>query len=174
FTYLTPSPVDENDIYITEFMYNPPSGQTEYIELYNASNKSLNLQGWILNDNSGDPSLITINQFIIPPKSYIVLYPIKTLLEKYTDINLIEMGRRFPSFNNSGDDIIIHNADSLKLDSLRYMSDWGGSKIALERRSVGAPALQPNFADAPNGLGTPGSKNQIEKDTTPPKLRYVN
>src|SRR5699024_4383436 len=22
--------------------------------------------------------------------------------------------------------------------------------------------------------GTPGSKNQIEKDTTPPKLRYVN
>src|SRR5699024_5735648 len=72
------------------------------------------------------------------------------------------------------DDIIIHNADSLKLDSLRYMSDWGGSKIALERRSVGAPALQPNFADAPNGLGTPGSKNQIEKDTTPPKQRYVN
>src|SRR5699024_5649056 len=51
FHFFKISPVDSGEVFITEFLYNPPADQTEYVELFNASSKSLNLQGWTLNDN---------------------------------------------------------------------------------------------------------------------------
>ncbi len=173
FTFFDPSPVDPDDIYINEFMYNPPSGSTEYIELYNPTNKSFNLQGWTLNDNSGDPQVIIDSQFIIAPKSYVVLAPDGTLLEEFPNITLLQMGSDFPSFNNSGDNIVVRSAGRLLLDSLQYTDSWGGSEIALERRSINAPPLRPNFDEAPNGFGTPGSENLIKPDTDPPILNRV-
>src|SRR5699024_5325752 len=107
FHFFKISPVDSGEVFITEFLYNPPADQTEYVELFNASSKSLNLQGWTLNDNTGNQQRITDSKFVLPPHSYVVLAPDQPLLSEHPGITLIEMGSRFPSLNNSGDDVVL-------------------------------------------------------------------
>lgn len=173
FTYYEVSPADSGDVFINEFSYVPPSGSTEYVELYNPTSKSLNLQGWTLSDNRGNKDVITSSQVIVPPDSFAVIAPDNSLLTNNSDINLIAMSS-FPALNNGGDAVVIHKADGTLLDSLNYTSDWGGDEVALERRSTSTNGtLQPNWGDAPNGVGTPGQPNEVSDDTTPPSLSEV-
>jgi hypothetical protein len=170
FTFFETSPADPGDIFINEFTYDPPEGSTEYVELFNPTDESFDLDGWTINDNTGSRQTITDGQFIIPPNSFAVLAPDETLLNNNPDIALVDMGSRFPSLNNSGDDIVLRNANGTRLDSLRYNSDFGGNNIAVERRTIDAPPVASNFGDAPNGFGTPGATNGIGQDNTPPDL----
>lgn len=172
FTFYETSPVDSGDIAINEFMYLPPPGSTEYIELYNHSEKSLNLKKWSFSDNRHLNNPIIQRPFIIPPDSFVVLAPDNTILQDYPDINLISMGSSFPALNNSSDQIIIRDSTGTLLDSLRYSSIWGGNEVALERKTTSvAGAFSENWGKASNGFGTPGSANSIPADTTPPTLR---
>lgn len=173
FTYYEVAAADSGDIFINELMFDPPSGQAEYIELYNPTGKSLDLQYWTINDNTGNRQIITQQQFIIPPESFAVIAPDQTLLTDHPDIALVTMGSNFPSLNNSGDDIVLRDQSGQQLDSLRYSSEWGGSEVALERRSIQVDPVQPNFGNAPNGFGTPGATNQIQPDETPPSLNTL-
>jgi len=168
FTFYQISSVASGDVFINEFNFEPASGSTEYVEIYNPTSKSFDLQNWTLSDNRGNPSSITNSQYIVPPDSFVVIAPDNTLLSDYPDISLVAMNN-FPALNNSGDDIIIHMADGTLLDSLRYTSDWGGDEVALERRTVEVEGtFNENWGDAPNGFGTPGYINEIPSDDTPP------
>ena len=173
FTYFEVSPADSGDIFINEFMFDPPSGQTEYVELYNPTGQSLNLQGWTINDNTGSRQIITDAQYIVPPDSFVVIAPDQTLKTNYPEIALVAMGSRFPSLNNSGDDVVLRDQDGTLLDSLRYTAEWGSNQVALERRTTGVKPIHANFGDAPNEFGTPGSANQIMTDNQPPVLHAV-
>ena len=176
FTYYKISPVKPDDIAINEFMAAPPSGSSEYVELYNHSDKSLNLQGWSLADNTDGPgSKIFRDQFIIPPDSFVVIAPDYTLSSSFPDIALVTMGSNFPTLNNGGDHIILRDANGTLLDSLAYQSDWGGDELALERRSIEVQStFQANWSDAPNGFGTPGRANKIKPDRQSPELLSFN
>jgi hypothetical protein len=170
FSYYKVSRPSKGDIFINEFMYDPPEGQTEYVELYNPTSKSFNLQGWEISDNTGNYKTITGRRLIVPPDSFVVLAPDRTLLSDYQDIILVPLGSHWRTLNNSGDAIVIRDSAGTLLDSLSYNSGWGGSKVALERRTTNAGSFEANFGDASNGFGSPGSANQISPDTTPPKL----
>jgi hypothetical protein len=170
FTYYKVSAADSGDIAINEFMYAPPS-KTEYLELYNHSEKSLDLQNWTLSDDRHDPTIITDEPFTLPPDSYVVIAPEKSLQEDFPDIRLLSMGNDFPTLNNGGDQIVIRNNKDELLDSLQYQSDWGGDGIALERRSTEvAGSYVENWGESPTGFGTPGLPNQVLPDDEPPKL----
>ena len=172
-TFYEVSAADSGDVFVNEFNYEPSSGNTEYIELNNPTDRSFNLQNWTLADNRGAANIITNSQYIIPPDSFVVVASDNTLLSNYPDISLIPMSS-FPSLNNSGDDIILRNATGTRLDSLQYTSDWGGNGIALERRSIEVSGtFSENWRDAPNGIGTPGMPNRVEPDDTPPVFENV-
>ncbi|WP_445666708.1 lamin tail domain-containing protein [Fodinibius sp. AD559] len=173
FTYYKVSNADSGDVFVNEFTFVPPSGSTEYIEIYNLSNESFNLQGWTLSDNRGIYETITNSRFIIPPDSFIVIAPDNTLLTNHPDIALITMSS-FPALNNGGDQIIIRNQNGILLDSLQYTPDWGGDEIALERRTTDISGIfRENWANAPNGFGTPGSQNEVLQDQTPPSFENL-
>jgi hypothetical protein len=169
FTYYEPSPVDSGDIVINEFMAAPPSNSSEYVELYNHSNKSLDLQGWSLSDDGQDQAAITSSQFIVPPDSFVVITEDHTLSSYYPDIAMIVMSS-FPSLNNGGDAITVRDGSGTLLDSLTYTSDWGEDEIALERRTVDiSGTVKANWGNSPNpNGGTPGFANEVETDNTPP------
>lgn len=174
FSYYQISFADSGDVFINEFSYNPVSGSTEYVEIYNPSTKSLDLQGWTLSDNRGNPTPITGKQFIVPPDSFAVITPDNTLALDYPDIALVAMAQ-FPALNNSGDDIVLRKADGTLMDSLQYTSKWGGNEVALERRTISASGInRENWGDAPNGFGTPGSANNIATDETPPIFKTLS
>jgi hypothetical protein len=174
FTYYKVTAADSGDIFINEFMYAPPSSQSEYVELYNRSSKTLDLQNWTINDATGSEAVISHQQFLLPPDSLVVLAPDSILRSDHPGVPLIEMGNRFPSLNNSGDNIVLHNSAGSRLDSLQYKSHWGGLEIALERRSQAVSAIYAsNWGNAPTEFGSPGQQNQIEEDQTPPAIEEL-
>ncbi|MCH8558189.1 MAG: lamin tail domain-containing protein [Balneolia bacterium] len=172
FTYFEIEAADSGDVFINEFMYDVAPDFSRYIELYNASDKALDLQGWTSNNDTGNRRTVTSESTIFPPNSYIILAPDDQLLDIFPDLNLINMGSRFSALKTSGDDIVIRDADGMLIDSLRYRPSWGGSQVALERRSIEAAAFyQENWGDSPSPqLGTPGEPNLIEPDLTAPEF----
>lgn len=174
FTFYQPSPVDSGDVFINEFSYDPVSGSTEYVEIYNPSDKSYDLRDWKLSDNRANKTSITKEKVILPPRSYVVIAPDNTLLADYPAISLIAMENSFPPLNNSGDAIALYNDQGMLLDSLSYTSNWGGEETALERRTTTVSGFYPeNWGDAPNKTGTPGTSNMINEDRTPPSLKEL-
>jgi hypothetical protein len=162
---------DSGEVALNEFMYDPADGYSEFVELYNHTDKNFDLAGWTFNDNSGSRKTITEAQYILQAGSYVILVPDSTIPENFGISNFLRVSG-FPSLNNTTDDLVLRNAEGVLIDSLTYSSSWGGDEVSLERRSVDFPAiLQANWGDSPvEDFATPGSQNQIEQDTTPPDL----
>lgn len=162
------------DVVINEFMYDVAPGFSRYIELYNASDKAFDVKNWTSNNDTGNRRDIALSSVIFPPDSYLILAPDNSLFGLFpdTELNLINMGNRFSALKTSGDDIVIRDAGGGLLDSLSYQPAWGGSEVALERRSTTVPGFYPeNWGDSPSPeLGTPGRANEIPPDETAPEL----
>lgn len=173
FTYYEITAADSGSVFINEFNYQPAPGETEYVEIYNASGQSFDLQYWSLSDNRGSGVPIASKSQILPPESHAVLAPDSTLLETDPGIKLLAVGPSFPALNNSGDEIVLKNRVGTLLDSLQYTSDWTGegNEQALERRTTAVSAVfEENWGSAAEGAGSPGRPNTIPDDQTPPEV----
>jgi len=159
-----PPPPDYNDIVINEIMYAPlsGSGEPEWVEIYNRSENTYLLTNWKFADASGFATIT--NEFItIDPLEYIVLAKDSSILNFYNiDAKIIVMN--LPVLNNTGDDVILLNEYSIVIDSLRYISTWGGANgRSLERIDVyGESTSQNNWAQSISSAGaTPGKENSV-------------
>ncbi|MCH8942829.1 MAG: lamin tail domain-containing protein [Bacteroidetes bacterium] len=156
-----------NNIIINEIMYSPSSTQNEWIELYNRSDSVINIRNWSLSDN-GTTVSITNKDFILAPKSFVVLSQDSSLLNIFTNSIQLLIIPNMPSLNNSGDAVIIHDSLGLLIDSLSYFSTWGGDNgKSLERIDPNVSSiLQSNWGTSNNLLGaTPGGINSLtQKD----------
>lgn len=172
FTYYFVETSEPGDIVINEFMYDEPDGYTEYVELYNKSNKVFNLSGWQQANDTGSRRVLTEKQVYFPPGSYMVILPNEELLSIFPDIDFLNAGSSLPALKNSGDEIVITNAEGTTLDSLRYSSEWGGDEIALERIDQAAISSDINNWDESLAVlkGTPGEENSVDIDTDGPQL----
>lgn len=171
FTYYKISQPDSGQVFVNEFMYDPPSPLTEYIELYNRGPDAVDVGKWTLNDSNGNPAFISEKQSIIPPDSFRVLVPNRDIVNIFPDIP-ITLVTDFPSLNNGGDRIVIRDAMGRMMDSLSYHPSWGGQEVALERKSLEVPAsYSQNWGNSPSpDEGTPGSRNQVPPDHRPPRV----
>lgn len=172
-TYAQP---DSGKVFITEFMYDPPELYSEFVEIYNATDSTFNVQNWTLNDNSSSPKVISDNTFALKPKSYLILTPDSTIFENKPAVNFLALGSRFSALNNSGDAIVLRDRNGILLDSLTYTSAWGGKEASVERRSIQFPATaSPNWGTSPSeDKATPGAPNAIQPDTEPPEITYFS
>ena len=169
------------DIVINEFMYNPPTDYPAYVELYNRSDKYLNLRNWQLlrKEISTRPGgVISTGSVTIRPQDYLVVTDNSEALENvFGDLSAVEMGN-FPGFPSTlPEQIRLFDASGILADSLKYTpSEWGGRGIALERKSPEVDAVYAeNWAESPAGLlGTPGEENQVRPDTDRPVLNQVS
>jgi len=172
FTYYDIQIAEPGDVLISEFMYNEPDGYSEYIELYNSSNKVFDLRGWQQANDTGSRNIITEESVFLTPGSYIVLFRNLNILDFISDIPYINAGSNLSALKNGGDEIVITNENNVTLDSLRYNSGWGGSGVSLERRDLNATSTnQNNWAESLSPLlGTPGSANSVDVDQEAPEL----
>jgi len=172
FTYFFVEEAEPGDVLITEFMYNEPDGYSEYIELYNNSDKVFDLSGWQQANDTGARNVITDESVFLTPGSYIVLLRNLNILDFFSDIPYINAGSNLSALKNGGDEIVITNENNITLDSLRYNPGWGGSGISLERRDLNATSTdQNNWGESQSPLlGTPGSGNSVDVDQEGPEL----
>ena len=172
FTYYFIEEAEPGDVLISEFMYNEPDGYSEYIELYNSSNKVFDLSGWQQANDTGSRNIITEESVFLTPGSYIVLLRNLNILDFISDIPYINAGSNLSALKNGGDEIVITNESNVTLDSLRYNPGWGGNGVSLERRDLNATSTnQNNWAESLSPLlGTPGSANSVDVDQEAPEL----
>jgi len=128
-----------SEIIITEVMQNPSSvsdANGEWIEIYNASENSISINGWIIKDNGSDQHVISSEQTLsIDSEQYFVL-------GRNSDFNTnggINIDYHYSGITlaNSDDEIIIFSSDGItEIDRVEYDggSDWpdpDGASMAL-------------------------------------------
>ena len=155
-----------NDIVINEF-YPIPDGEslipnTEFVELYNRSDKFFDLKGWTLND--GVSSSREFNSFILRPGNYVIITSNGegALFDILVDV--VEVSS-FPSLNNSGDDMSIEDNNGIVIHRASYTEASSGSSIELINPN-GPDYSKNNYGiSIDSDGGTPGAQNSIFDDT---------
>ena len=150
-----------NDIVINEIMYKPSGDEPEWVELYNRSNKNIDLKYWRINDPTGSV-IIYKKELPLAAKSYIVLAA--DSLQNFYNISSKIILLNLPSLNNKGDIIVLKDSSNKIIDSLNYSSDWGGDKgYSLERKNSEVPTNDSeNWASSiATAKATPGKLNSV-------------
>ncbi|MEP6673592.1 MAG: lamin tail domain-containing protein [Ferruginibacter sp.] len=171
------SAVAENmDVVINEILFNPKPNGTDYLELYNRSNKIIDLQQLYIANRNSSAVISSIKQLSIGSR---LLFPQDFLL--ITENPLPVQSQYFcpnpgsfitlngmPSFNDDKGDAIILNAQGNIVDELQYDEKWhfklidNDEGVSLERIDYNALTQDPlnwHSAATSSGYGTPGYKN---------------
>ena len=155
-------PASSNEIVVNEFMYSPSNDEPEWIELFNRSNRAINLKNWKVTDNSTTLT-ITTSDYFLNPGEYLVIAS-DAAISNYYQITSKLLIKQLPSLNNSGDDIILRSNFNTTIDSLKYASSWGGSgNKSLERINVAVSGVDAsNWKTSQSKLrATPGRINSV-------------
>ncbi len=168
------------DIIINEFMAdpNPPVAlpQVEYIELFNRSQKFINLNNWQLSDAS---NTVSLQAHWLDPGEYLILCDPgdSADLAGYGEILSVS---NMPALNNSGDQIILENEQAEIIDQIQYDLSWyqddskesGG--FSIEKINPYSPCDGKSNWKGSESIdgGTPGSLNSVY-DTSKPSEAII-
>lgn len=167
---------DSLDIVINEILFNPPSNGFDYVEMYNRSNKIINLQQtYIANRNTtGVISSITplsTEPYLLFPQDFMVVTEntdwVKNTFITKNPGSFVTVGS-LPSYSDDEGNVIVLNAQGKITDQLNYKDDWhfklldNKEGVALERIDYNAPTQQENnwhSAATSVNYGTPTYQN---------------
>lgn len=172
--FFYPDKINKGDILISEVLFNPRSGGSDFVEIYNYSDKILDLSELSIAGMRGDSLVnsykISAEQLLFQPKEYLVLSadPENIQKEYYTEnpdgfIKMI----KFPAYNNDAGTIVLLS-DNTRIDQFNYVENMhfplikDPKGVSLERSSFSVKTNEPgNFrsAAASAGFATPGYKN---------------
>jgi hypothetical protein len=165
-----------NDVVINEILFNPIPSATDYVEIYNQSNKILDLrQLTIANRNSvgAISNLVQLSaerNLFFPQEFKVITASAEMIKANYIVLNkeaFIEI-ESMPSFNDDKGTVIILNAQGEVTDELAYNEKWHFKLldhfegVALERvnyNSLTQSAENWHSAATAVGYGTPTYKN---------------
>ena len=167
---------DSFDVVVNEILFNPKSDGVDYVELYNRSNKIINLKNiHIANLNTSG----VIDNIVGLPDDGYLFFP-KQLLAFTTNSSMVKRNyisnqpdniitvNELPSFNDDEGNVILLNEQGNIIDKLSYKDDWqfklldDVEGIALERINYHSKTQDENnwhSASATAGFGTPADKN---------------
>ena len=167
---------DSQRIIINEILFNPPSNGTDYVEIYNRSNKIIDLkQLYIANRNTAgvisNIKQLSNDNYLLFPQDFMVITEDPAIVKR--DF-ITPNGDAFisipsmPSFNDDKGSVIILNGLGNIIDELEYNENWhfklidNKEGVALERIDYNAATQNPdNWHSAARnaGNGTPTYKN---------------
>ncbi len=107
----TPSPtplISVGNIYLSEVMVYPPTGESEWVEIYNDNDFSVSLVKWYIDDEENSGATPRTFSLELPPKSY----------------QVFELSSSI--FNNTGDSVRLLDANKVLKDSFEYQDPRQG------------------------------------------------
>ncbi len=173
FSFIEIETADEFDILINEIMADPSPAVTlppvEFVELYNRSNKVLDLQGFTFS-SGGTPQ--PLPAFVLMPKSYLVLTDDSNVDSLTAYGNVIGLDN-FPGLVNTGDELTLSNPFGDIIHQASYtISAYGDPQKeeggwTLEMINPQAPCKgESNWRASVSLLGgTPGQPNSVLDET---------
>ena len=169
FNFLLIEAAEAYDILFTEIMArpSPPQGlpNAEYFELYNRSQKSIDLASLEILDGS---TLRAFDTYILEPESFVIICS-RTNKPIFEVLGPTSTMASMPALTIAGKKLILQRKGGLLIDYIDYNESWYQDRIkrnggySLELINPNAPCrLQSNWrgSDDPRG-GTPGSRNSV-------------
>ncbi len=169
------SETEAQDVVINEIMPYPKDGGVDYIEIYNRSNKVLDLYELKLaNKKDGEIDVvknISTEHILFFPKQYYLLSKsgriVKSQYQTITDDNFIDMAT-LPSYSSDNGIVVLLNLSLQVIDEVEYDESMqypllvSNKGVSLERINPNVPSnYKDNWHSASEeaGFGTPGYKN---------------
>ena len=163
------------DIVINEVLFNPFTGGSDFVEIYNNSDKYINLQNWELanfdNDSISNQKTITTDPYVLLPKQFLVLTKdaanIKQEYINAKEDRIFQM-ETLPTYNNSDGHVYLVNNQNQTVDNFEYnedmhfalLNDFKG--VSLERidyNRLSSDRTNWHSAAEDVGFATPGYEN---------------
>ena len=185
-------PLGFGDILITEVLFNPVSGGSDFVEIYNNSEKEIKTSRLYLASRDNDLKLTQIyplsaSKTNLMPGNYLVLTKDTIGVFQWFDIQCREcflQMPKFPSFNNDFDYVVLLNEKMEIIDELFYSEKMHHPMLAeekgisLERISFWQKTNDTknwHSASTTSGYGTPGYMNsQLEtEDISTPEIIFT-
>ncbi|RAW03082.1 lamin tail domain-containing protein [Pseudochryseolinea flava] len=179
--FAVPQDADSMDIVLNEILFNPRPTGVDFIELYNASKKHVNLKNWTISRQQDgritDQHAITNEDIIFKPGSYALLTVDGDIVSsEYANAkreNFLVVDALTPMNDDEGE-IILRDAGGRTIDQFMYnetmhepfIKDEEG--VSLERIEANASTQSPSnwkSAAATAGFGTPGLINSMTRST---------
>jgi len=163
------------DLIINEVLFNPYTGGSDFVEIYNNSNKFINLQGWSLanleNDSIDNFKALTNNPKLILPGEFVLLTKDEQAVENdymnSVSDAFLQM-EALPTYSNDEGEVYLLNNLNMVTDSFHYTDDMhfallnSEKGVSLERIDYDRPTNdESNWHSAAEdaGFATPGYEN---------------
>ena len=178
-----PSKAESQDVVINEVLFNPIGNGADYVELFNRSNKIVDVSELIIAGWDEEEQLPTSHKnlseepFLLFPGSYLVLTPSKeNILEQFYEADefaFINPEISLPTMANEAGRIILMDKSLNTIDDFEYHEDMqfelltSFEGIALERINFDLPTNDAgnwHSASETVGFGTPGLPNSQYKE----------
>lgn len=170
--FALPDEPEDGDIVINEIMFNPLSGGSDWVELYNNSAKLIDLKLWELaafsNDTISGNKMVEDHYLLYPGEYVILAEDTLQILQNYPAYipgNAIEMD--IPSYSNDEGTVYLIHQNSIH-DEVSYLDDWHFALLddddgkSLERIDPNANSNDKNnwhTAAEAIGFATPAGEN---------------
>lgn len=183
FDFLIGEKIEPFDLVINEILFNPKAGGSDFVEIYNRSEKFLNISDLFISNTTrttGRDKNILVDK-ILRPKDYVVLTSTPDfIIDAYNVQNpdfLFE--NSLPAFNDASGNVSLftsYNLDTIMIDSFNYSEDFHYPLLddkegtSLERISFDANTQdKSNWHSAASliGGGTPTFKNSQFRPNNP-------
>jgi hypothetical protein len=159
FTALSVRAVNLNDMVINEiaWMGTSNSANDEWVELYNNTNQTINLEGWTLIAEDGSPQVVLMGQ--IPAFSFYLLERTDDSTVPGIKADLIYGG----ALNNKGEGLKLFNNQNILIDEVNCNNGWffgdNSTKETMERKNALLQSGLDNWQTSKNPGGTPRLQN---------------
>ena len=155
---------------VTEVMLAPLSHQCDYVEVYNGTQDTIDLDGWMLVDLSLDTVRAT-GQALVPPMGYGIIATDTTVRRMMHDDHrsTVALVRRSFNIDAGGEDVALLNPSGFNVDVARcdpamhvdVLADRRG--VALEKLDPSLLGIDPSSWTSSGDVdgGTPGRGNSV-------------
>ena len=166
-----------NCIVINEIMYEPFAGKSEYIELYNRSKDTIDVEQWKISDARDSSTVNTEFLFTkysqqIYPRHYVILAADSSFLTQFPNVDttiaqLFIINKSSLGLNNDEDDIVVLDATDTAIDSVHYSYRWHNPEVittqgkSLERIHFDIASNDKRNWSTSTANGTPGKVNSL-------------
>lgn len=166
-----------NDVVINEVLFDPNTGGYDFVELYNKSNKTINLKDLrigsmdTLTSTLKDTEIITEEGYLLFPESYVCITEnVASVKQQYATMNptnFLEV-LDLPSMNTDEDVVTISDKNNVVIDNFKYNSKMhfpllvSTKGVSLERIDFNRETNDKtnwNSAAESVGFATPAYKN---------------
>jgi len=173
---VVPGVPETQDVLINEILFNPRSGSSRFVELYNHSAKYLNLKNWTLFTQNAEKVLANQDLFLSPFSFLVITDDIEDVVAQYPGAQsetFVELSA-MPSMRSDSGTIGLRSPDKIVIDQLFYEENFQSpllsnlKGVSLERISLDIKTNNPenwHSASEVHNYGTPGYANSQSRST---------